>query len=368
MRRNHAPIWGAVLAGAAGLVVCSAPGSAQGPLGLDFYSGAPVQSSGLRLAAWGSGSAAEDRTYRTAGGEASIKVDTNGYYAGARLIYNQPRDITAAKNDPHNYLGMTVRFQPGRPKPQRGGGTYGGYPGGPGGGSGGSSGGPGYPGGGSGGSSGGPGYPGGPGGYPGGPGGYPGGPGGFGDSSGSITPDTRKMKIILVCDEGSFVATNYPVQPLVPSGEDGWYSVAVPFVAFKGLPEAKTANLREIRVFGDNKDTFWIGDIKTIVDDEPITVDPLENLEVSVNEPVEFYATANGGLSPLKYQWDFNKADGIQEEDTGPVVVHTFRKPSEPVPGGSQYDLQPYVVTLTVQDVAGAKKKIVQTVDVIVNP
>jgi len=87
-----------------------------------------------------------------------------------------------------------------------------------------------------------------------------------------------------------------------------------------------------------------------------------------VGEPVEFRATAQGGISPLQYIWDFDQADGPTQEDaTGPSVVHVFRRASNTVPGRPG-ELQPLVVTLTVKDLSGAKKPVRRTANVIVNP
>jgi hypothetical protein len=174
------------------------------------------------------------------------------------------------------------------------------------------------------------------------------------------------MKVILNCEEGSFVASNFPVV-LNPADQEGWFSVAIPFVAFKGLDKAQSAKVKEIRIFGDSKDTFWIGEIRTTSDDEPISVDALDDLEVSKGEPVELRAQATGGISPLQYTWDFDLSDGIQEDAFGPSVVHTFRKESPTAPG-NQLEVQPYVVTVTVKDLSGAKKPIRRQAAVIVNP
>ena len=48
-------------------------------------------------------------------------------------------------------------------------------------------------------------------------------------------------------------------------------------------------------------------------------------------------------------------------------MVHLFRKPSPELRRGSG-ELQPYVVTLTVSDIGGAKKTVRREFDVIVNP
>ena len=75
--------------------------------------------------------------------------------------------------------------------------------------------------------------------------------------------------------------------------------------------------LREIRIFGDSPDTFYIGEIRTMSDNDPISIDPLDEQVVAVNDVVEFIGTAEGGMSALKFSWDFNAADGIQEDAVG---------------------------------------------------
>jgi hypothetical protein len=348
MRRIHLGLIIAPLCAGGMLLSSTVPGVAQNeaarsrPAAEGIYTGTAVAAEGIRLGGWGSGKATEDRTYRTIG-DNSIRVETNGYYAGARIIFEQPRDLTEEKANPYGFLEFIIRFQPGKARPTA---RDGGYPG----------------------ASGASGAPAGPavpefdmgllaGGIPG---------MGSGGRDEVITPDTRKMKIVMVCDEGTFVASQFPVM-LQPAQEEGWFSVAIPYVAFKGMEKAQTVHLKELRVFGDAKDTFWIGEIKTTTDDEPISVDPLDDLEVSVGEAVEFRATASGGISPLHYSWDFDLSDSIQEDATGPSVVHVFRKKSADVPG-SPGELQPYVVTLTVSDLSGAKPSVRRQTSVIVNP
>lgn len=356
MRRFRASLVGALLLGVGVLGAYSVPGQAQNfAPKVTLYGGERALGEGIKLGGWGSGMASEDGAYKTIG-DASIKVETNGYYSGARIQFESPKNITDQKNDPYGFLEFTIRFQQGTQKKNT---NMSGGSDGPLGGSGGSGGSPpgfgGAPAGGSGGLDGGPGFPGGL-----------GAPGG-GAQGETLTPDTRKLKVLLNCTEGTFVSSNFPVA-LFPAQEEGWFSVAIPFIAFKGLDKAETVNVKEVRVFGDNKDTFWIGEIKTTTNEEPITVDGLDDLEVSVGEPVEFRASATGGISPLQYVWDFDQSDGPNQEDaTGQVVTWQFRKPSPGVPGRPG-ELQPLVVTLTVRDLSGAKKPERRTANIIVNP
>jgi hypothetical protein len=350
------------LLGAAAVFCSIAPLRAQQgndakPANEGLFNGGDLQTEGSSLGAWGSGKAQSDGAYRTIG-ERSIRIETNGYYSGGRIQFTKPRDITDVKADPYAYMEFICRFQPGTLKKKDTASPLG-SPMGPGG--------AGYPGG-MGGAFPGSGMllPGGGGTNPGFPG-LGGGVGGAGSSSQeSIAPDTSRIKVILNCEEGSFVASNFPVV-LNPADQEGWFSVAIPFVAFKGLDKAPSAKVKEIRIFGDSKDTFWIGEIRTTTDDEPISVDALDDLEVSKGEPVELRAQATGGISPLQYTWDFDLSDGIQEDAFGPSVVHTFRKESPTAPG-NQLEVQPYVVTVTVKDLSGAKKPVRRQAAVIVNP
>jgi hypothetical protein len=362
VRKSHSTALAVGLLGASAFLAYSTPGRAQARFAptVELYTGGTPETENIKLGGWGSGKASPDPTQRTVGGT-SVKIETNGYYAGGRIQFLSPKEITEQKNDPYGYLEFIVHFEPGtlRQKQASNQGNAGG-PGGPG------RGGPGRGGGASGGFPGG-GFPGG--GFPG--GGFPGfpGAGGLGARGGeqSVAPDTQQMKVILICEEGVYTATNVPVT-LNPSATDNWYSVAIPFVAFKGLDKAPTARVKEIRIFGDYKDTFWIGEIRTTTDDEPISVDPLDDLEVSVDEAVEFSAQGSGGISPLRYTWDFDAADGTNQEDAvGQTVVHVFRKQSKEVPG-KPGEYQPYLVTLTVRDITGAKKPVRVTGSVIVNP
>jgi hypothetical protein len=306
-----------------------------------LYRGEPSSAGGLQLGGWGSGEAV-DTSGEAYSGSHSIKLTTDGYYAGGRLVFREPVDLTQQFMDPQSFLEMTMKFLQGRLRTGPGG-TFGsssdyGNPGGP----------AGYPGGG-------------PGGYPGAPGGLP---GGLGDPSTDptaallIVPDTQRLRVVLVFDGGIAVAEDHPLIRF-PTSEPSWVRVAIPFTQFKGAPQMASYRLREIRIFGDATDTFFIGQVSTITDNEPISVEPLEEQVVSVNDRVEFMGSAEGGIAGLKYSWDFDKSDGIQEDAIGARVFHTYTKPTP--------ENRPYSVTLTVSDISRAKRpvSVETTVEVI---
>jgi hypothetical protein len=310
-----------------------------------LYRGEPSTAGGLQLGGWGSGEAV-DTSREAYSGSHSIKLTTDGYYAGGRLTFRDPVDLTQQFMDPQSFLELTVKFLPGRLRTGPGG-TFGA-------GSDYTSGGPaGYPGAG-----------GAPAGYPGAPGGPGGGLGGLGDptldaaSALLITPDTQRLRVVLVFDGGTAVAEDHPLIRF-PTSEPSWVRVAIPFTQFKGAPRMASYRLREMRIFGDATDTFFIGQISTITDSEPISVEPLEEQVVAVNDRVEFVGSAEGGIAGLKFSWDFDKSDGIQEDAIGARVYHTYRKATP--------ENRPYTVTLTVSDISGAKSpvSVEATVEVI---
>jgi hypothetical protein len=330
-----------------------------------IYRGDPATASGIRLAGWGSGLAVDSQTEAFTGAR-SLKVSVDGFYSGARLIFEQPLDLTQQIKDPNGYLEMIVQFLPGRIKSLVGtsdlGTAYGaggyGYPGGYGA-PGGSSGPPGALGPGSGP----PGLGAPPGGAPGGyPGGYPGGgyPGGYGaDGTGqAVQPDTRQLRVALIFEGGQAVSGDHPVVSF-PTPDPKWVRVAIPLTSFKTQRRLDTYRLKELRIFGDSPDTFYVGEIRTLSDNDPISIDPLDEQVVAVGDRVEFIGHAEAGVSAVRYSWDFDASNGIQEDAVGPRAAHTFRKPSA--------EGKPFVVTLTVTDLAGVKDpaRITTTIEVI---
>ena len=133
--------------------------------------------------------------------------------------------------------------------------------------------------------------------------------------------------VVLQFEGGVAIAEDHPLIRF-PTSEKGWVRVVIPFTQFKGAPRMASYRLQEIRVFGDAPDTFFIGQITTVTDNDPISVEPLEEQVVSLNDRVEFVGSAEGGISGLKYSWDFDKSDGIQEDAVGARVSHVYTKAS----------------------------------------
>lgn len=363
---------------------------------LVLFKGQRPADAGLVLSSWGSGDIREtgEAVYI---GSTSLLVVTQSFYQGGRVAFQQPVTLGNFANDPNAYLVFQVRLPGGSgnwyaASYGRGYGMPGvpgvsGMPGGLGapdigglagprgaGRTGGAITGAGRAGGRAGGIAGPPagpmmGPPPGMGGGPGAPtagagrrtggmiGGMPGLPG-YGAYRGGYTAPTmttrvmRQMRVVVVTADGKQYEAVAPFDPPL-TDQEGWFPIGVALGAFKGI--APDTQIREIRLFGDAYGVFYIGEIRIATDATPITGDAGEEQIVAANDLVRLEARASAGITPLRYSWDFDASDGIQEDATGRVVTTRYRKPGE------------YTVTLTVTDIYGMKKPFVATTKVIVN-
>lgn len=306
---------------------------------------APVRSikdQGISVRGWGSGTISEtdELAYE---GSYSIRVSTRNFFQGGIMAFANPVDLAGAYGNKNNLLRILIRVADS-------GLTLGGPgAGGPGGGKTGGLGAPGTAGG-----TGGPGVAGG------GPGGGDtgGGPSGPGQGSGSQqAADTtlRNVRLILTTSDGKKSEVYVPVSTS-GSGDRGWRSVAVPLQAISGFADSNKA-VKEVAISGDAVTTFYVGNLQTINDSTPITGDTnIRTLNLALGDEVELIGRGFGGSSILKYAWDFDDKDGIQNDAEGQVVKRKFRKPGT------------YNITLTISDYFGLKTPYKTTVKASVNP
>lgn len=338
---------GLTLLGAASLLPLPAAGQTTGTV---IFRGDPPQVSGITTSSWGSGTVTEDKQAVYAGGQ-SFKITTQGLYQGGSFSFAKPFDLAPYVTNKNAYLELAIL-----PPPREGTGTgrmggRGGFPGGPGG-----------PGG----------FPGGPGGFPGGPGGFPGGPGGGlgggrgagGAAGGRNNTNRRQLKMQTprtLANLRVVLLTNTDKQleflmPLASGRDDNnWRLLHIPVSGIPGL-EANDTQIKAMRVFGDVPSTFYLGQVRVLIDATPITIDPISEKVVPRRESYRYTVTAHAGATPLKYSWDFDEADGIQEEGTGRTVVHAYPKAGD------------YIASVTVSDLYGLKKPAVLKFKVHVTP
>lgn len=317
--------------------------------GMTIFRGDPKASSGITVNGWGSGTATEDDKVHMSG-TISYKIATQGYYQGASLNVATPFDLAPYLANKNTCLQFAVRLPdesastgnsaggPGLGTPPGGGGPPGGF-----GGFGGGGGGYTPPGGGGRGGRGGFGG--------GGQGGPPGGyspPGGGGVRGGANSAPQRNrtlttLRIALIpAGEGKSVEFLLPLS----YGKDndiGWKQLSIPIPAIVGV-NANNAKFKEIRIFGDTPGTVWIGQIRVVTESAPLTLESISDKPaLQRNAKYTLNAKGSAGSLPLKYTWDFDDSDGLQEEAVGQVIQHNFQKSGD------------FIVTVTVSDVYGLR-------------
>jgi hypothetical protein len=315
------------------------------PVSMVIYRGDSLQTSGISLANWGSGTVDAD-TGKVYSGTESIKLVTHGMYQGGMLNLAKPVNLAPFLGNKANYLTVSLYVPP-----QTTAGADGGY----------GKGGPGAPG------------VGGPGGYPGfggnsgGP--YGGGGGAYGKSGGSgggqiQTQKNRKLenlRMVLVTTGGKTLEAVLPVANA--SEEDGWKLLAIPVAMIPNL-SADDAAMQSIRLYGDAPSTLNIGSIGIVEDTTRIQLEPINDKTVQRLARYQYLATASAGVTPLVFSWDWDAADGIQDETQGHNVTHIFRKAS----ADDQGHTTDFTVTVTVSDLYGIKAPVKTSFKVHVTP
>jgi hypothetical protein len=315
-----------------------------------------IKDQNITLIPWGSGSIAE--TNETAyDGAFSIRVATHNYFQGGFVHFNAPVDLASSFTDTNNLLTFTIRSADsttvlgGGGAAAGGGGDVGGD--GPGAGGGAPAAAPRRAGGAG---SAAPAAPRVGGKFGGAGGGGGGGAGGGGAAPGTTVPDSLKtVRVIISTTDGKKSEAYLPL-PAARQGKP-WRSVAIPLKAVNGF-EKTNKIIEAIGFSADATSTYYVGDIRLLNDPTPITgeMNTKRDLNLALGDTVRFTATGYGGATILRYTWDFDDADGIQEDAIGQVIEHRFRKAGK------------YVVTLTIKDVYGLKSPYSAKVNVTVNP
>jgi len=275
-----------------------------------LYRGETAASQGLGVSGWGSGWINESQKYFYTNTN-SLEVTTNGYYAGGRIDFLKPVDLTDAFADPQAYLVLLVRFPAIADEGEEFGAT--------------------------------------------GPEFGPRGSGVPGQNSGTATGVRMGfLRVAAVVNGQQLIAEDQPVD--VRRTEAGWTSLSFPLRALKGNRPTGRALLSRLIISGDRPEVFYIGEIRTAIDETDIYLEESpEEQTVSPGDLVQFVAQGAAGLANIEYVWDFNKTDGLQEDAFGELAYHTWREPGE------------YTVTLRIRDINGVKPTLQEEVPVTVS-
>ena len=266
-----------------------------------IYRGTPLAQSGISVGSWGSGKAVESAdSTRVLSGSKSIKITTQGLYAGGRLDFAQPVTLFSEGIDPTRYIVFAFYFEDQQVIDLAAQNPVYSY-----------------------------------------------------EVEPYTIPKAGTVRFVFISDNGLSVAAEEPTNPLDP--DDNWCRVAVPLAKFKVAGDPQEFKLKRLLVFTDLPTTLYLGEIKLVTDTTPIKVEPLSSQVVIIYDEVLFPAKASGGVSSLKYSWDYDASNGIQEETTGPIGRYTY------VRGGE------FKVTLTVSDADGIKQPVSVTTTVSVN-
>lgn len=333
---------GLLFAGGGGALGQAKPKAARLPAALAIFRGDSLQTSGLTLANWGSGSVEED-TGKILSGTESIRLTTHGMYQGGSLNFNKPVNLGPYLAGKFNYLTVVVQLP--NTNPNAGGGDSGfqGFSGfgkgalGPGGFAGGAAG-VASPGGGQ----------------------NSGGPGG-GRVQAQKGRKLENLRLVMATTGGKTIETLLPVAGAVE--ENQWKTLAIPLSQIPALT-ADDAQIQSIRIFGDAPATLNIGSIGVVEDSSPIVLEPINGKTVQRLARYQYIATASAGITPLVYSWDWDASDGIQDETEGRNVTHTFRKASVDDAGRTT----DFTVTVTVSDLYHLKAPAKTTFKVHVTP
>jgi hypothetical protein len=279
-------------------------GPALGQKEVYLYRGTPLSQSGITVGSWGSGRASESAEKVLAGSQ-SIKIVSQGLYAGGRIDFAQPIALFTDGLNPKQYIQFAFFFNDTKliDLSAQTGNWY--------------------------------------------------------DIDPYTVANAAHVRFVLESDSGVAVSDEEPTGIVDP--DDNWMRVAVPMAKLK-LPQGiKEFRLKRLVIATDGPGTaitpatMFLGEAKIVEDDQPIKVDPIGSQTIALGDEVVLVASATAGVSSLKYSWDWDARNGIQEETVDRIGRCTYTK------GGD------YTVTLTVSDVDGIKTPVSVTGTISVN-
>ena len=258
----------------------------------------------ISLGGWGSGMAEVAKGVSPPFGSQAIMITTHGLYQGGRLQFTTPPDLSAGFKNKATYLRFTVRFQGAGASRSVFNSAF------------------------------------------------------SQDNVQAVSP-FRQMRYLLEMADGKKYELLRSAE--IPPSEDldRWVQLSFPLNAITKLnggkePTGDGAKLKSVSIYGDRYQQFYLAEIGTVVDETEISIGPLDEQVFFAEQDTIFAGNAEGGAATLKYSWDFDASDGIQEDAIGRVITHVF-----PKSGGDKK----YTITLTVSDEDGIKKSAKTTLE-----
>ena len=205
-----------------------------------IFRGTPLAQSGMSAGSWGSGNAVESSdTTKVLTGSRSVKITTQGLYAGARIDFAQPVALFTEGIESTRYIVFASYFDQVQ-EIAPGAGTLYAY-----------------------------------------------------EIEPYKIPKAGMVRFVFESDAGASLAVEEPTNPLDP--DDNWCRIAVPLAKFKALGDIKEFRLKRLLICTDLPTTLYLGEIKMVTDNSPIKVEPLSSQTVVIYDEVLFPAIATGG-------------------------------------------------------------------------
>jgi len=159
-----------------------------------------------------------------------------------------------------------------------------------------------------------------------------------------------RMRVVVETEQGFAEVSGWPLE-YASEDRAGWSRLGIPLFMFKG--SALGAQLKSLRIFGEPKDAFYLGQLKLAVVEQAMavkaTADPAQ---VAAGTPVKFEAKLVGYSGPVKVSWDFDRNDGVAEEAVGMKASRIYRTAGT------------YTVTCTATDMMGKQSPVSTTLAV----
>jgi hypothetical protein len=127
-------------------------------------------------------------------------------------------------------------------------------------------------------------------------------------------------------------------------GTAGWRIAAIPLRAFQGFGKTNHV-VQQIQFSMNSRAIVYLSDMDIVTDPLPIVADVEPHYAtVKAGDRILLRAEGDAGLTALRFVWDFDARDGLQEDADSQNVGHTFKRTGS------------YTVTVTVEDRYGLKK------------
>lgn len=156
-------------------------------------------------------------------------------------------------------------------------------------------------------------------------------------------PLVNYLHLVFTLDSGVQADVMRPVPEL--TDPDAWVTVSIPISRLPfSADQLQNASLKMLSIGTDKPAILYIGEIAIVSDTTPISCDAGGDQDVAASDEVTFEGDGLGGVSTLKFEWDFDTKGPFVAQSDGQIVTYKYTKSGD------------YTVTLRVSDLDGIKE------------